>query len=169
MFRPLWGHSWDLAELGDITSQDGGEREAREGRVKGSAAGEGGLQTAQPSTGRPGPFHSFADQLHPAVSLPTSVPLGLGGKGSPACSLHTARGEQRLQPTPPRQLLSVRQEHRSAGSWQRCPSPGPAPNMCRRGPLRRKGVCKGFGRYREGTAPKNTSSAHMSLCLQFHH
>ena len=169
MFRLLLGYAWDLAELGDINSQNGGEKEVREGRVKGSAAGEGRLQTAQPSTGRPGPFHSFADQLHPAVSLPTSVPLGLGGKGSPACSLHTAHGEQRLQPMPPRQLLSVRQEHRSAGSWQRCPQPRPCPQHVQEGPLRRKGVCEGFGRYREGTAPKNISFSHMSLCLKFHH
>lgn len=33
----------------------------------------------------------------------------------------------------------------------------------------RKGVCKGFGRYREGTAPKNTFSVHMSLGLKFYH
>lgn len=139
MFRPLWTDFWDLAELGDINSQDGGGRKVREGRVKGSAAGAGSLQPAQPYTGRPVPFHSFADQLHPAVSLPTSVPLGLGGKGSPACSLHTAHGEQRLQPTPPRQLLSVRQEHRSAGSWQRCPQPRPCPQHVQEGPPEEKG------------------------------
>lgn len=58
-------------ELRDSNPQDGG-REVREGRVKGPAAGTGSLQTAQPSAGRPAPFHSSADQLHPAVSLPTA-------------------------------------------------------------------------------------------------
>lgn len=119
--HPTRGCSWDLVELGDIHSQDGGERGVREGRVKGLAAGEGSLQTPSPALG--GLHHSIPlqisyTQLSPS---PPPVPLGLGGKGSPACSLHTAHGEQRLQPTPLRQLLSVRQEHRSAGSWQRCP------------------------------------------------
>lgn len=125
----------------------------------------------QPSSVLGGLNHSIPLQIsYTQLSLSLlPVPLGLGGKGSPAWGLHTAHGEQRLQPTPPRQLLSVRQEHRSAGSWQRCPKPSPPQHMQEGLAWGERGVCKGFESYREGIAPKNIFSAHMSLRLKFHH
>lgn len=115
------------------------ERAVREGRVKARQLGRAACRRPSPALG--GLRHSIPlqisyTQLSPS---PPPVPPGLGGKGSPACSLHTAHGEQRLQPTPPRQLLSVRQEHRSAGSWQRCPQPRPCPQHVQEGPPEEKG------------------------------
>lgn len=148
-----------MTEQGGISSQDGVERKESEGRVKASAAGVGSLQTAQPSSdGRPEPFHSFADQLHPAVSLPAaSAPWirrerlpGTRPMGNSACS-------PRLHDSCRVSGKNIDQRDPGRGA----PSPVPL-YMCRRGlPEERGGSVRDLRGTGKGLLPKISP---LSIC-----